>query len=567
MSIFAIVMIVLVGVVTFFHLLQGFFSSTISAVLVVTAAVLAVSYHEPLAQKYLAGGYADLAHTMVLLVLFAVIYLVGRVLFDKAVPGNLRLPPAADKIGGAAMGIIAGVFAAGVVAIAAQEMPFRGSIWGYARFGVDDKQVNVPTNRRAVERNMYDSMGDNTIDDARRSGTQSLLVPVDEILIGEVKKLSEGGPLSSGTELTRFHPDWLTELFGQRLGIEPGGKRTAVNDEKLQQVKLDGIFELKTGPDGTPAGISVMDAEFTAFRGKQLTLPKDPTKDPSRRFFVLRILFDTKAADRTGLIRLSPGTVRIVTKHTPPGASEPEWTDYYPIGTLDDAKTLFLNKLDDFIFVNNNTDKLGGKDPAADFVFFIDTNGFIEGGKKALDGGKAKITDGSFLEVKRMATVDLSGNEIRKDLKPSIQTVVLRKELAIQDQLDKRRGPQAPPKAEEYIPSGPLPTATAPAPKPAPAPSPGALSPTAQKLVGTWKSVQGSNTVTFEFTDKTLKRTVAGFTRDALEGPWKEVSASGDNVTIHADFPRKPQDFVFQFDTNERVKLQQGQDWIVYNKD
>src|SRR3954470_6703363 len=219
MSIFAIVMIVLVGVVTFFHLLQGFFSATISAILAVTAAVLALSYHEAIAQKYLAGGYADLAHTMVLLVLFAAIYLVGRVLFDKAVPGNLRLPPAADKIGGAVMGIIAGVFAAGVVAIAAQEMPFRGSIWGYSRFGVDDKQVNVPTNRRAVERIMYDNMGDNTIEDAKRSGTQSLLVPVDEIVIGEVRKLSEGGPLSGATPLSEVHPDWLTELYGQRVGI------------------------------------------------------------------------------------------------------------------------------------------------------------------------------------------------------------------------------------------------------------------------------------------------------------------------------------------------------------
>src|SRR3954447_14374357 len=234
--IFAIVMIVLVGVVAFFHLLQGFFSATISAVLAVTAAVLAISYHEAVAQKYLAGGYADLAHTMVLLVMFALIYLVGRILFDKAVPGNLRLPPAADKIGGAVMGIIAGVFAAGVVAIAAQEMPFRGSIWGYSRFGVDDKQVNVPTNRRAVERIMYDHMGDNTIEDARRSGTQSLLVPVDEIVIGQVRKLSDGGPLSGATPLSEVHPDWLTELYGQRVGIEPGAKRVAINDEKQHQV-------------------------------------------------------------------------------------------------------------------------------------------------------------------------------------------------------------------------------------------------------------------------------------------------------------------------------------------
>jgi len=291
MSIFAIVMILIVGIVTFFNLLQGFFSATISAILAVTAAVLALSYHESIAHKYLGGGFADLGYTFSLLGLFAVIYLVGRILFDSLVPGNLRLPPAADKIGAGVMGIIAGVFTAGVIAIAAQEMPFRPSIWGYARYGVDDKQVNVPTNRRAVERNVYDSMGDSTIDDARHAGAQSLLVPVDEILIGEVKKLSEGGPLSGGTLVSAVHPDWLTELFGQRLGIEPGGKRTAINDERQQQVKLDGVYEMKTGPDGVPveiaadpvvtapvAGKRVLDADFPAFPRRSSPCRKTPRR-------------------------------------------------------------------------------------------------------------------------------------------------------------------------------------------------------------------------------------------------------------------------------------------------
>ena len=152
MTIFAIVMILVVGIVTFIHLLQGFFSAAISAVIAVIAAVLALSFHEAIAQKYLGGSFADISYTLTLLAMFAVIYLVGRTIFDAAVPGNLRLPPAADKIGGAIMGIIAGVFTAGIIAIAAQEMPFRGSIWGYARLSVDDSQVNVPTQRRAVER-------------------------------------------------------------------------------------------------------------------------------------------------------------------------------------------------------------------------------------------------------------------------------------------------------------------------------------------------------------------------------------------------------------------------------
>jgi hypothetical protein len=579
MTIFAIVMILVVGVVTFFHLLQGFFSSAISAVLTIVAAVLALSYHEAIAQKYLAGSFADLSYTFSLLGMFALIYLVGRTIFDKAVPGNLRLPPAAEKIGGAVMGIVAGVFTAGIIAIAAQEMPFRGSIWGYARLSVDDSQVNVPTQRRAVERTLYDNMNDNTMDEAKRSGTVSMLVPVDEILIGETKKLSEGGSLSGATELSRVHPDWLTELFGQRMGLEPGAKRTAINDEKLQQVKVDGVYALKTGPDGGPLGFRALDSEFTAFRSKKLALPKDPTKDPTNRFFVLRVTFDPKAADRTGLIRVSPANVRLVSRTTPAGATEPQWTDFYPVGTLDmngaptgqkgvpdHIPTIFLNKADDFIFVNERSDKLNGQPPAVDFVFFVDANGFIDGGKKALDNGKAKIADGVFLEVKRMATVDLSGVEVRTDLKATNQTTVLRKEMAIEDQMPKAKAPTGS-EVDPIEQRAAAARAEAAAAAAARKPSAGALSPTAQKLVGRWSSVKGSDTITLEFDNNKLKMSRAGAAHhDEIEGPWKEVSASGDNITIHADFPRKPQDMVFKFETNDSLQMQDGTEWTRFDR-
>jgi hypothetical protein len=78
--------------VAFFHWLQGFFSSAISAVLAVFSAVIAVSYHEVIVERFLAGGMADSAHAVVLVGMFAVIYSVLRTLFDKFVPGNVTLP-------------------------------------------------------------------------------------------------------------------------------------------------------------------------------------------------------------------------------------------------------------------------------------------------------------------------------------------------------------------------------------------------------------------------------------------------------------------------------------------
>ena len=275
------------------------------------------------------------------------------------------------------------------------------------------------------------------------------------------------------------------------------------------------------------------------------------------------------------MIRLSPATVRLVSKTTPPGATEPQWTDYYPIGTLDmagtpgqkgtpDGKpTIFLNKADDFIFVNERSDKLNGKEPAVDFVFFIDANGFVDGGKKALDNGKAKIADGTFLEVKRMAQVDLGGTEIRHDLKATTQTTVLRKEMAIEDQMPK---PKAPTGSEVDPIEQRAAAARAEAEAAAHKPSPGALSPTAQKLVGRWTSVKGNDTITLEFDNQNLKMNRAGVHHDEIEGPWKEVTASGDNITIHANFPRKPQDMVFKFETNDSLQMQDGTEWTRFER-
>src|SRR3954471_3928244 len=103
--IFSVVLIILVLAVAFFHYTQGMFSAAISAILAVFAAVLAVSLHEWVVEHLLKGAMADTAHGMMLLVLFAVIYLIPRILFDKLVPGNVRVPAIVDKVGGAALGL------------------------------------------------------------------------------------------------------------------------------------------------------------------------------------------------------------------------------------------------------------------------------------------------------------------------------------------------------------------------------------------------------------------------------------------------------------------------------
>src|SRR6476646_2733973 len=97
--VFSIIVILIVAIIAFFHYLQGFFSATISAICAILAAVLAVSYHETVVESFLGGKFGNVAHAMTLAVMFALIYLILRILFDKMVTGNLRVPAIVDKVG------------------------------------------------------------------------------------------------------------------------------------------------------------------------------------------------------------------------------------------------------------------------------------------------------------------------------------------------------------------------------------------------------------------------------------------------------------------------------------
>ena len=129
----AILLILFVAAVAYIHFIQGALSGFISAVLAIISAAVALSYYEPLADTISGGKFADQAHAVCLIALFAVTYIVLRLLFDKFVPGNVRLPSTADKVGGAVFGAVAGVFGCGIVAIAAQTLPLGPSAIGYAR--------------------------------------------------------------------------------------------------------------------------------------------------------------------------------------------------------------------------------------------------------------------------------------------------------------------------------------------------------------------------------------------------------------------------------------------------
>lgn len=566
---FAIFILALLGAVVFFHYLQGFFSATLSAIFAVIAAVGALSYHEWIVEQFLGDAIGDWGPPMVLLLLFALTYLIFRVIFDKAIPGQIRLPSTMDKIGGAVMGLIAGTFALGIVVIAAQQMPLGPSIAGYVRYETNSSRgVVVPTggNTRAKDANAYDEVIGDNFDTA---AAKKLLVPLDDVVVGMVAHVSdENGSLASGKSFESIHPDYLQELFGQRLGLETGSSLAARNLKGKQAVDVVGVYQ---APAFAPT--QILDHEFSDLRiGQQSIKPPTLTGDEMR--VVVRVSFQPTAADKKdNRIRLAPSAVRLVAQR-PDGAGGMEWHNYYPIGTIDPNGNLYLNKIDDPLYINLNAVKLDGSStsPQVDFVFQVKKNGFLQTEEK---GKPSPIAEGVFLEVKKFARVELTGDP-KGVVKPSMNKPDV---IALWRKHLEWKNPKVPPPRNPGggtgggggmagmmgggMPPGAPPGAGPPGTQGPPAqggppaqPAAGTMTPDQAKnrMVGTWENNDGGDSLTYTFNADGTYSGAKKSTGKSGKGTWKvkEVTADGVAVVELLSSSGNPSEQRWQFGSDDK---------------
>ena len=383
------VAIILVLIIAYFHYVQGFFSATLSAIIAILSAVIALSYFEPLARMF-NGKAGDQGEALVLVALFAVVYTILRVIFDAAVPGNLRMPVLLDKVGSGVAGAVAGIFAVGILIIAAQTLPFGPTIAGFSRYSVTSaRPVQIPSAHQATDTDVYDELTSATLDPQAKS---SLLLPVDDMVVNLTSHLSDGGSLAGPVDMQQIHPNYLDELFGQRLGIQTGARHTAFNTESHKDVELHGLYTVDALPQA--------DAEISAIRTTDLGGLRS---DQSKMILIVRLSFTREAADNDTYVRLSTGAVRLVANQT----------DYNPIGTLDASGTpvVRVNHLDDFLIVPG-----GG---SVDFVFLVPREDLgVVSDKKNADA-PLQIGQDVFVEAKRDAMVDLSGQSVQRETPPA----------------------------------------------------------------------------------------------------------------------------------------------------
>ena len=422
--IFNILILAAIGGIAYFHYAQGFFSAFFSAVIAILAAVMAVSYHEPVVLNLLGGKMGDYANSMVLVCIFAGVYVLLRVLVDKTVPGNIRLPVIVDRIGGAAMGLIAGIFSGGILALAGAALPFGPDV--YPRYALETREEITlpPTPGTSVQTtgDVKDQLTNDTFDPEAHKG---LWIPADDIVLKIVQALSNGGSMAGNRTLKSVHPDYADELFAHRLGVQVGASHTALNlPGKNAQVSVPdpGIFRIDQ--DLNKAKL-VVDAELPSLHQRAITsvTPVDPA---DKMQLAIRIRFTQGAADSDRFVRIAPASVRLCANER----------NYFPVGTWENGK-LMANKADDFLIVS-----LQNQDRGADFVFLVTPDDVVEGNPK---DKVQKVLDGVFVEVKRLARVDLSGRDVVGNPPPAAEDVKVERKVALGKSKAKGEGEDAAP--------------------------------------------------------------------------------------------------------------------------
>jgi len=391
-------LLVLCLAIAFFHYVQGLLTSALSAILVTFAAVLALGMHETLAKVLINLKYPEQAASVSLVALFAGCYFIPRVLLDMAVPGNVRFPVLVEKVGAGVFGLWVGLIATGIFAIAAQALPMWPTVGGYARYDVVTDRSQDGVRISGYSQGQMVKFDTETVDDNLNPQpdnplhTGHLFLHQDDLVMGLVAHESDGGALAGEVPWSSIHPDYLTELFGQRLGLQIGVKRTVSSTG----VSLVGVYATPDLPQ--------VDGEIAAMRQSSTTVPKTLSAGEGKVLLVVRLAFNgSEAADSAdSKFRFGPGNIRLCTDVS--DSDTAKYQDFYPVAVLRKGQAIF-QRCDDFLIVDCKAA------PTIDFIFAVDANAIETDSKKA-----RKLHQGTFVSVKRYGIVDLSGQKLQTDI-------------------------------------------------------------------------------------------------------------------------------------------------------
>ncbi|MCH9023279.1 MAG: CvpA family protein, partial [Planctomycetes bacterium] len=250
------------------------------------SSLLALNYYEPLAVFLGEFGMASFGpQTISLMGLFILSLLVMRELTDRLIRGNMNFPLIIDRIGAAAFGLISSMIVVGMIALGFQHLRISATILGF---------------------NRCENFADVKDDKQLFPGADSFVVS----LVSQISRYSFAGE----NKFFQSHPDFLRELYMNRLVLDPGSRIEAHRDtiKKTRKVWL-------------------IDYDL-----QDISTSQAVTASAGQRFVVVRMVVETSsrtedhsgAADADLKVRFTLGSVRLI------GFDKDRGYSRYPIGIL-----------------------------------------------------------------------------------------------------------------------------------------------------------------------------------------------------------------------------------------
>jgi hypothetical protein len=313
-----ILIIAFVLAVAYWSAMQGLFSSLLHLAMVIAAGALALAVWEPITLAFLLGFKPAIAWGLGLVVPFAVILLVLRLVSDKLVPANVNVIHLADLLGGGGLGALAGILTAGVTLIGVGFLPFGPSLGGHQPYSPD-------------------RYGQVTATDS------ALWLAVDRWAFGFYEMLAShggwsGGAFTSGAPLAQYQPDLAKQAALVRLRPDPFSSVAATPEAVNVETVLTQRWPEVTGPAKKPLQPAVT---AVAARGDVAT------NAVNRKLVVVETKWEKTAGvyDTDSKLRVPPSQIRLIANREDAGAGI---DTHAPLGfvrvnpTKDNARFVYL---------------------------------------------------------------------------------------------------------------------------------------------------------------------------------------------------------------------------------
>lgn len=278
MPITNIVIILFILTMAYFGSVHGLFSSFMHLMVVITVGTIAFAIWEPLTLGLLMKYVPLMAWTLGLLVPFALLLVIFRMVVDKLIPRDAQFMPIMNTLLGSACGAISGVLTAGVAVISLGFMPFGADLGGFQPYTIEGRGVYV------------------------ERGEGDLWVPVHRITATFFGGLSAGA-FSTSTPMAEYMPDLDVQISLIRIRPDFVSIVAAPDAVKVTGASIVGAADLS---DASPATAEALGPDFRRPGYKLVMVDTEWSK-----------LEGTVDGDRA--LRLPASQIRLVTKSVEDG--------------------------------------------------------------------------------------------------------------------------------------------------------------------------------------------------------------------------------------------------------